>query len=55
VLDEILADEFVHLSPEGMILKKEQIDFVPAQPFRPFRVHKIESSMRELWKCRGAH
>jgi hypothetical protein len=42
VLDEILADDFVHVLPEGMISKKEHIDFVRAHPFGPFAVHKFE-------------
>lgn len=42
VLDEILASDFVHVLPEGMISKKEHIDFVRAHPFGPFAVHKFE-------------
>lgn len=42
VLEEILADDFVHVLPEGMISKKEHIDFVRAHPFGPFAVHKFE-------------
>lgn len=42
VLEEILAADFVHVLPEGMISKKEQIDFVRAHPFGPFAVHKFE-------------
>lgn len=41
-LDEILADDFVHVVPEGIISKKEHIDFVRAHPFGPFAVHKFE-------------
>lgn len=42
VLGEILADDFVHVLPEGMISKKGHIDFVRAHPFGPFAVHKFE-------------
>lgn len=41
-LDGILADDFVHVLPEGFISKKEHIDFVRAHPFGPFAVHKFE-------------
>lgn len=42
VLDEILANDFVHVLPEGMISKKGHIDFVREHPFGPFAVHKFE-------------
>lgn len=42
VLDEILANDFVHVLPEGIISKKEHIDFVRAHPFGPYATHKFE-------------
>ncbi|HEV2288279.1 MAG TPA: nuclear transport factor 2 family protein [Candidatus Acidoferrales bacterium] len=42
VLESILGDDFVHVVPEGMISKREHIDYVKAHPNAFPGVHKFE-------------
>ncbi|HEV2298150.1 MAG TPA: nuclear transport factor 2 family protein [Candidatus Acidoferrales bacterium] len=42
VLDSILADDFVHVLPIGMITKKEHIDFVRQHPWPKMKEHRFE-------------
>lgn len=42
VLDSILADDFVHVLPIGMITKKEHIDFVSQHPWPKMKEHRFE-------------
>jgi Domain of unknown function (DUF4440) len=42
VLDSILADDFVHVLPQGMISKQEQIAYVRAHPMPTLKVHRFE-------------
>lgn len=42
VLDSILADDFVHVLPIGMITKKDHIDFVKQHPWPKMKEHKFE-------------
>jgi Domain of unknown function (DUF4440) len=42
VLDSILADDFVHVLPEGLISKQEHIAYVRAHPMPALKVHRFE-------------
>jgi len=42
VLESILADDFVHVLPEGMISKREHIDYVKTHPDAFPGTHKFE-------------
>jgi hypothetical protein len=42
VLESILADDFVHVLPEGMISKREHIDYVKTHPNAFPGTHKFE-------------
>jgi Domain of unknown function (DUF4440) len=42
VLDPILADDFVHVLPQGMISKKEQIAYVRVHRMPTLKVHRFE-------------
>lgn len=43
VLDSILADDFVHVLPIGLITKKEHIDFVKQHPWTKMKEHRFEN------------
>ncbi|MGH9729445.1 MAG: nuclear transport factor 2 family protein [Candidatus Acidiferrales bacterium] len=42
VLDSILADDFIHVLPQGFFSKQEQISFLRAHPLPRLAAHKFE-------------
>lgn len=42
VLQSILADDFIHVLPSGMITKQQQIDYVKTHPRSPREIRNFE-------------